>query len=196
MTSSPLESPTSPTLVAMALRVMLALSGLALPTEAVLLSRRTLLGASSAAAVTLISAPRTAAAASKIAEADARKQIAAGYTALDTLLGEFRVVTEREGGDGVRRILGTVGASSPVYRVEAAFRSLTEAADEPPEYLDGLEELMRNLADADSQAYSANFISFSSAKGTPEQYFGRSKEAVARAKKEWAALMKMLGMEP
>jgi hypothetical protein len=179
----------------MALRLLLLVVGLASPTEAVFLDRRALLGAASAAAVTLTSAPRTATAASKIADADARKQIAAGYTALDKLLGEFGGVTEREGGDGVRRILGTVGASSPVYRVEVAFRSLTEAADDPPEYLDGLEELMRNLADADSQAYSANFIAFSSAKGTPEQYFGLSKAAVARARKEWGTLMKRLGME-
>eukprot|EP00967_Tisochrysis_lutea_P156236 scaffold314429_cov32-Tisochrysis_lutea.AAC.6 len=155
-----------------------------------LVTRRQLLGATAA----LLAAPRASRAA-KISSVEARKQIRDGYLAIDKLLQDFPEITEREGGDGVRRVLGTVGTTSPVYRIEAAFRSLTEETEEPPDYLDGLEELMRYLQDADAQAYSANFITFSSAKGTPEQYFARSKQAVSRAKEEWSALLKMLGVE-
>ena len=55
---------------------------------------------------------------------------------------------------------------------------------------------MRLLQTADSEAYSANFISFSSAKGTPEQYFKRSKKAVEGARKQWEELMLMLDESP
>jgi len=158
------------------------------------IDRRSLLCTSAAAAVGAL-APRVASAASPITKSDAKVQIAAGYAALGDLLGDFAGVTEREGGDGVRRVLGTVGQSSPVYRIEVAFRALTDDSAEPPEYIEGLEEVMRNLQDADSQAYSANFIAFSSAKGTPAQYFARSKGAVTRARKEWGSLMGMLQLE-
>ena len=52
------------------------------------------------------------------------------------------------------------------------------------------------LARALLQAYSANFISFSSAKGKPEDYYKRSGEAIVRARKQWAELMKLLGLPP
>jgi len=53
---------------------------------------------------------------------------------------------------------------------------------------------MQNLASADSEAYSAIFIEFSSAKGKPEDYFKRSKAAVVRARADWLSLMTQLKM--
>ena len=43
------------------------------------------------------------------------------------------------------------------------------------EYIEGVENIMLSLSGADSEAYSANFITFSSAKGKPEDFFNKSK---------------------
>ena len=124
---------------------------------------------------------------------EAKAQIVAGYTALGNLLDTFDSVTSSGGGDGVRRALGVVGTDSPVYLIEPAFRLLFEADDTlPMEYIDTLEKLMQNLSSADSEAYSAIFIEFSSAKGKPEDYFKRSKAAVVRARTEWKTMMDYL----
>lgn len=125
----------------------------------------------------------------------AKKQIAEGYKALGALIDDFDQVSGATGGDGIRRVLGTVGTASPCYLIEPAFRLLFEADDSlPMEYIEGVESLMQNLASADSEAYSAIFIEFSSAKGKPEDYFKRSKAAVVRARADWLSLMTQLKM--
>merc|ERR1719460_680335 len=107
------------------------------------------------------------------------------------------MVTKEEGGDGIRRVLGTVGTTSSVYLIEPAFRLLFEKDETlPMEYIENVEEIMRELTDADGQAYSANFISFSSAKGKPEDYFKRASEAVTRARAKWLELMQLLDLKP
>ena len=114
---------------------------------------------------------------------------------LGKLLDNFDAVTASGGGDGVRRYLGVVGTESPVYLIEPAFRLLFDADENlPMEYIEKVESLMRNLSSADSEAYSAIFIEFSSAKGKPADYFARSKVAVGKARKDWKELMDYLGM--
>ena len=82
-----------------------------------------------------------------------------------------------------------------VDQSEPAFRLLFDTDESlPMEYVDTLENLMRNLSSADSEAYSAIFIEFSSAKGKPEDYFKRSRAAVGRAKEDWKQLMGYLKM--
>ena len=62
----------------------------------------------------------------------ARAQIVEGYRALGSLLDDFDTVTTSEGGDGIRRVLGTVGTTSPVYLIEPAFRLLFEKDETLP----------------------------------------------------------------
>jgi len=120
----------------------------------------------------------------------AKAQIVAGYAELGKLLDNFDDVSGNGGGDGIRRVLGTVGTDSPVYLIEKAFRLLFDADESlPMEYIEKVESLMRELASADSEAYSAIFIEFSSAKGKPADYFKRSKAAVVRARDDWKELM-------
>ena len=125
----------------------------------------------------------------------ARAQIAAGFTEINRLLAEFDSIVAGGGGDNVRRALGVVGTESPIYLIEPAFRLLFESDDTlPMEYIELVESLMRNLSSADSEAYSAIFIEFSSAKGKPADYFARSKVAVGKARDDWKALMDYLKM--
>ena len=100
--------------------------------------------------------------------AAARSKITAGFTEVSRLFADFDAIVASGGGDGVRRSLGVVGTESPIYLIEPAFRLLFEADDTlPMEYIEQVESLMRNLSSADSEAYSAIFIEFSSAKGKP-----------------------------
>ena len=92
--------------------------------------------------------------------------------------------------------MGVVGTESPVYLIEPAFRLLFDADESlPMEYIEGVEALMQSLSTADTEAYSAIFIEFSSAKGKPEDYFKRSKAAVVRARTDWVKLMDYLGIK-
>ena len=89
----------------------------------------------------------------------AKAQLADGYKALGELLDNYDKVTEEGGGDGIRRVLGTVGTTSPVYLIEPAFRLLFEKDESlPMEYIEGVESIMLGLQLADSEAYSANFV--------------------------------------
>jgi len=125
----------------------------------------------------------------------ARAQIAAGFTEINRLFAEFDSIVAGGGGDNVRRALGVVGTESPIYLIEPAFRLLFDSDDTlPMEYIELVESLMRNLSSADSEAYSAIFIEFSSAKGKPADYFARSKVAVGKARDDWKALMGYLKM--
>ena len=125
----------------------------------------------------------------------ARAQIAAGFTEINRLFAEFDSIVAGGGGDNVRRALGVVGTESPIYLIEPAFRLLFESDESlPMEYIELVESLMRNLSSADSEAYSAIFIEFSSAKGKPADYFARSKVAVGKARDDWKALMDYLKM--
>lgn len=100
--------------------------------------------------------------------AAAKAQITAGFTEVSRLFADYDAIVASGGGDGVRRSLGVVGTESPIYLIEPAFRLLFEADDTlPMEYIEQVESLMRNLSSADSEAYSAIFIEFSSAKGQP-----------------------------
>ena len=136
--------------------------------------------------------------ASKKAASDptaAKKQITAAYIALEELESDFDKVSGSGGGDGVRRVLGTVGTDSPLYLIEKALRLLFEADETlPMEYIDKTESFMNNIATADSEAYSAIFIEFSSAKGKPEDYFKKSKAATIRARADLRSIMDFLGL--
>ena len=156
----------------------------------------------------------------------AKAQLADGYKALGELLDNYDKVTEEGGGDGIRRVLGTVGTTSPVYLIEPAFRLLFEKDESlPMEYIEGVESVMLGLQLADSEAYSANFvrwrrlepraclqhrflkgarpcvrvctqITFSSAKGKPEDYFKRAKGQIVKAREKWLELMGLVGVKP
>ena len=71
--------------------------------------------------------------AAKLDAASARSQLEASETAVDDLLQRFDAITAAEGGDGVRRVLGTVGVKSPLFRVEIAAKLLARESEEDPE---------------------------------------------------------------
>ena len=64
------------------------------------------------------------------------------------------------------------------------------------QYIEGVEKIMVALSSADGDAYSANFITFSSAKGKPEDYYKRARTTITKAREEWVNVMDMVGLKP
>ena len=135
------------------------LLGLLLPPEpprtAIVLSRRSALcGAfATAFAVPVLAVDDVAA---------ARDQIASSLVAVDDLLTRYDDITADQGGDGIRRVLGTIVSAngknnSPLWRVDRAAKLIAaESSDDNGFEL--LEELMGNIAGADGDAYSSIFV--------------------------------------
>ena len=57
----------------------------------------------------------------------------------------------------MRRELGTVGTSSPLFQLNKAVRLLQDEASDPIEWGENPDELLLSLGRADSMAYSSNF---------------------------------------
>ena len=124
-------------------------------------------------------------------------QVKAGYVTLGKLLERMDEITAAEGGDGVRRYLGTVGTTSPVFGIQKVFLKLADVIEpkDPELYFETLERMVTKISDADAEAYAANFVTFSSAKGKPEDFYARAAKQVVDARKEWLVLLQQLGLD-
>ena len=124
-------------------------------------------------------------------------QVKAGYATLGKLLERMDEITAAEGGDGVRRYLGTVGTTSPVFGIQKVFLKLADVIEpkDPELYFETLERMVTKISDADAEAYAANFVTFSSAKGKPEDFYARAAKQVVDARKEWLVLLQQLGLD-
>lgn len=89
---------------------------------------------------------------------------------LNYLLENYDYIT-KGGGDNVRRYLGTVGINSGMYGISKVLRELQGEADNIVEYTENMEEFNAYLGQADTACYSANFVEFSAAKTTPEEFY-------------------------
>ena len=105
-----------------------------------------------------------------------------------------RIATD---GDSVRRYLGTVGTTSPVFGIQKVFLKLADVIEpkDPELYFETLERMVTKISDADAEAYAANFVTFSSAKGKPEDFYARAAKQVVDARKEWLVLLQQLGLD-
>ena len=111
---------------------------------------------------------------------------------LNHLLENFDDIAKKDGGDGIRRLLGTVGTTSPLYRIQTALRVLAEDSSDPETFVETLERALTELQGADNDAYSSNFVTYSAAKATPEDYWSRSKAGVTRLRMELETLQRLM----
>ncbi|GMI30498.1 hypothetical protein TeGR_g5159 [Tetraparma gracilis] len=109
--------------------------------------------------------------------AEARAQFQAASKTLDTLLSDYPSISAK-GGDEIRRYLGTVGTSSPLFGFPRLVRALQDSASDPIEFTEASSDFLRLLSAADGQAYSSMFVEFSAAKGTTQDYYGRALEEI------------------
>lgn len=149
-----------------------------------------------AALLTSVAAPALAAEPGAVlppTEAAAREQVLAIRKTLQALLSDYPAICAK-GGDEIRRYLGTVGTTSPLFKGEKAFKVLVDDADDIVEYTELLEDYRAAVSGAESDAYSSIFVEFSSAKGSPDLYFGKAKKEIATALRVVDGLIKMLGL--
>jgi hypothetical protein len=118
-----------------------------------------------------------------VANLEPRAQWRAAVSEVDSLVADLEKDAVTGGGDGIRRRLGTVGTTSPLFQIDKACRSLLPDADDPVAFGEALEEFLLGLGRADSMAYSANFAGGS---GNPRE--NSPAALLAKAKREVTSL--------
>mgnify|MGYP004189054257 CR=1 FL=1 len=153
------------------------------PTRACL--RRRDLGAATIAAVAAL-APAAARA------GDPRAQWDAAQKEIDAILQDWPIAG---GGDGIRRRIGTVGDTSPLFQIEKSCKKLIPAAEDPEAFAEALENFVSAIARVDGMAYSSNFAGGSGkpSENSATKYIERSRGEVEALKKLVAPMNAALG---
>ena len=149
------------------------------------LSRRVLLSAAAAAISTL--PPRTAEAANDVPKA--RAQMDASAVALDDLIKRYEQVIADDGGNGVRRVLGKLGPTSPLHRVDKAC-SLVARELEDDRTFDLVDEFLGQIDAADGDAYSSIFVPTGGGT-TPAYWLARSRKEIVKARATLGLLLEL-----
>ena len=124
---------------------------------------------------------------------------ASGKT-LDELAANWdRIATD---GDSVRRYLGTVGVTSPLFKIRGGLKGVLKAKDLPDAFdavafAEASEAFLNNLQDAEGDAYGAQFADYSTSVGSGGQspsatMLGKARKDVERAQRSYAELLRLL----
>lgn len=105
---------------------------------------------------------------------EAKRRFREARTILNFLIDNYDAVS-KEGGDNVRRYLGTVGTTSALYGITKVMKELQGEAKDIVEYTENMEDFEYYLRAADTAVYSANFVEFSAASTKPEKFFADAK---------------------
>jgi len=110
-----------------------------------------------------------------------------------------RIATD---GDSVRRYLGTVGVTSPLFKIRGGLKGVLKAKDLPDAFdvvafAEASEEFLNNLQDAEGDAYGAQFADYSTSVGSGGQspsatMLGKARKDVERAQRSYAELLRLL----
>lgn len=99
-------------------------------------------------------------------------QIQAGYDALVSLESDWKAKTEAYDGDVVRRVLGTVGVTSPLFNIRKTFYKAWQIASTSPDLDDATIEdmdsewnlVLDGISGVDFQLYSVSFTELEESK--------------------------------
>jgi hypothetical protein len=111
--------------------------------------------------------------------AKARTQLSASATALDDLLKTYDEIVAADGGNGVRRVLGKLGPTSPLHRIDKAVNLVARELDDDGAF-EEVDKFLGFLDAADGDAYSSIFVPTGGGT-TPEYWLARSKAQVVKA---------------
>ena len=110
-----------------------------------------------------------------------------------------RIATD---GDSVRRYLGTVGVTSPLFKIRGGLKGVLKANDLPDAFdavafAEASEQFLAELQDAEGDAYGAQFADYSTSVGSGGQspsatMLGKARKDVERAQRSYAELLKLL----
>ena len=110
-----------------------------------------------------------------------------------------RIATD---GDSVRRYLGTVGVTSPLFKIRGGLKGVLKAKDLPDAFdavafAEASEAFLNDLQDAEGDAYGAQFADYSTSVGSGGQspsatMLGKARKDVERAQRSYAELLRLL----
>ncbi|CAJ1950158.1 unnamed protein product [Cylindrotheca closterium] len=109
------------------------------------------------------------------------------------LLDHYESIS-KEGGDAVRRYLGTVGVAGAMYGISKVVKTLREEAEDIVEYTEAMDEFNAYLYQAEGAAYQSIFAEHSSAKATPESCLATAKQDVVMMAKYMDKLQAQLSL--
>ena len=119
----------------------------------------------------------------------ARAQITSSEAALDDLMSNFDAIVAADGGNGVRRVLGKLGPTSPLYRVDKPLNLVARELDDDSSFA-LVDEFLGQLDAADGDAYSSIFVPTGGGT-TPEYWLERSKKEIAKARGTLDQILKL-----
>jgi hypothetical protein len=117
----------------------------------------------------------------------AKERFKMAQASLSELTNDYASISSL-GGDNVRRYLGTVGTTSGLFGIQKVLKALQEEAGDIVEYTENMNEFAAVLNGADTACYSSNFVKFSSAKGSPEQYLGYAERDIKQMQVHLSAM--------
>ena len=149
-------------------------------------TRRSVLGSLAAPAVAA-SAPLAVWAADDVAKA--RAQMASSLDSRDELLKNFDEIVEADGGNGVRRVLGKLGPTSPLHRIDKPANILARSLEDDRSF-ELIDQFLGELDAADGDAYSSIFVPTGGGT-TPEYWLARSRKEVTKTRGTLAAILEL-----
>ena len=152
------------------------------------LPRRVLLrNAIASAPWAIAAAPLRAAADDDVA--NARAQMSASLDALDDLLKRYDDITAADGGNGIRRVLGKLGPTSPLHRIDKPVNLVARNLDDESSF-DLVDAFLGQLDAADGDAYSSIFVPTGGGT-TPEFWLDRSKKEIVKTRATLAKILEL-----
>ena len=115
--------------------------------------------------------------------------MSSGAAALDDLLKRYDEIVAADGGNGVRRVLGKLGPTSPLHRVDKAALLVARELDDESSF-DLVDEFLGQLDAADGDAYSSIFVPTGGGT-TPEYWLIRSKKEVTKARSTLGRILEL-----
>ena len=121
--------------------------------------------------------------------AKARTQMESGAQALDDLLKKYDDIVAADGGNGIRRVLGKLGPTSPLHRVDKAVGLVARQLEDESAF-ELVDVFLGQLDAADGDAYSSIFVPTGGGT-TPEYWLIRSKKEIKEARSTLGRILEL-----
>ena len=121
--------------------------------------------------------------------AKAREQLTSSADAMDDLIKRYDEITAADGGNGIRRVLGKLGPTSPLHRIDKATGILGRSLEDERTF-DLVDEFLGQIDAADGDAYSSIFVPTGGGTNT-EYWLDRSKKEVVKARATLGTILQL-----
>ena len=105
------------------------------------------------------------------------------------ILKNFDEIVEADGGNGVRRVLGKLGPTSPLHRIDKPANILARSLEDDRSF-ELIDQFLGELDAADGDAYSSIFVPTGGGT-TPEYWLARSRKEVTKTRGTLAAILEL-----